>query len=73
MKITNKNIVIALIAVFFVGLWNLVNYLLCSLILDTDYAFSPLIDLLIPAVIGLLFGVTLFFLRDRLRKGRTER
>ncbi|MBQ1631861.1 MAG: hypothetical protein II049_03470 [Clostridia bacterium] len=69
MRITNRYVVIAIITAFVVGVWNLVDYLVCSLIWDREYAFSVWTDLLLPAAVGCIFGITVFYLRDRLRRG----
>ena len=69
MKITNKHAAVALFTAAFVGFWILLHYLYSSFISQNEFEFSILTDLVLPAAAGVILGISIFVLRDRLRRG----
>lgn len=69
MKIRNRYVAAGLFVAGFIVFWILLDYLFCSLIRETEFEFEIWKDVLLPGMIGTILGVTLFVLKDRLRRG----
>ena len=59
----------AVFTVVFIGVWTLLDYLWCTFIQETEFTFTFWKDLLFPLLIASVFILTVFALKDRLRKG----
>lgn len=69
MKITKRHVAVALFTAVFVGFWILLHYLYSSFISQSEFEFSVLTDLVLPTAAGVILGISIFVLRDRLRRG----
>ena len=69
MKITKRHAAVALFTVVFIGFWILLHYLYSSFISQSEFEFSVLTDLVLPAAAGVILGISIIVLRDRLRRG----
>lgn len=55
--------------VVFIGVWILLDYLWCTFVQQTEFTFTFWKDLLLPVLIAAVCILTVFALKDRLRKG----